>query len=76
MKPGTAKAGVEAVAQEPPRWLDRLLGACLTILVGAAAISIAVHLIEAVWTSLVIILTAGGFIGLVVVLVRNRSRGW
>lgn len=61
---------------DPRSWLDRLFGACLMILLGAVAISIAVHLIEAVWTSLVIIVSVGAFIGLAVVLVQNHSRGW
>ena len=61
---------------DPRSWLDRLLGACLMVLVGAAAISIAVHLIEAVWTSLLIIVSVGAFIAVALMVVRARSRGW
>jgi len=64
------------VSQEPVRWLDRLVGVCLTILVGAAAISIAVHLIESVWASLVIIVGVGAFIALAVLLLHSRWRRW
>lgn len=62
--------------QEPARWLDRFVGACLTTLVGAAAISIAVHLIEAVWTSLVIIVGVGAFIASAAWFLHSRWRRW
>jgi VIT1/CCC1 family predicted Fe2+/Mn2+ transporter len=64
------------VTSDPRSWLDRLLAVCFMVLAGAAAISIAVHLIEAVWTSLVVIVSVGVFLVLAFVAVRARSRGW
>lgn len=56
--------------------LDRLFGVCLTILLGAAAIYIAVHLIEAVWTALLVMLGVGTFVALAWLFVRSRNQGW
>jgi len=61
---------------DPRSLLDRLLGVCLTLLMGAAAIHIAVRLVEAVWTALLVILGVGAFVGLAWVFVRGRSQGW
>jgi hypothetical protein len=61
---------------DPGSMLDRLVGACLMILVGAVAISIAVHLIEAVWSALLVILSVGLFLAVAIVVVRSRNQGW
>lgn len=61
----------------PSSLLDKLVGLCLTVLVGATALYVAVHLIEAVWTALLVILAVGAFIGLAVLLLCSRSyNGW
>lgn len=57
----------------PQSWLDKLVGLCLTVLVGAAALYIAVHLIEAVWTALLIIVAISLFVGMAVLILRSRS---
>jgi hypothetical protein len=64
------------VSYQPSSWLDQLVGACFSLLVGAAAVFIAVRLILAVWTALLVILGVAGF-GLVAVMVlQGRRRGW
>ena len=59
----------------PKSMLDKLVGLCLSLLVGAAAIFIAVHLIEAVWTALLVIVGVGAFIAVAALLLRGRSHG-
>lgn len=61
---------------DPRSWFDKAIGVCLGVLVGAAALYIAVHLLIAVADALLIILGVGAFIGLAVVLLRNRRNGW
>lgn len=56
--------------------LDRLIGTCLALLFGAAAVYIAVRLIEAIWTSLVIILVIAGVVTFGVLAARARWRDW
>jgi hypothetical protein len=64
------------VSQEPSRWLDRLVSACFSVLLGALALYGAVWLLRAVWVVLVI----GGVVvtitGLMFLALRGRSRGW
>jgi hypothetical protein len=55
--------------------LDKLVGICLSVLVGATAIFIAVRLIEAVWAALLVIVGVGAFVAVAVVLLRTRSNG-
>lgn len=56
--------------------LDRLIGGCLTLLVAAVAVYVAVRLIEAVWTALMVIglVVLGGWTAFVVY--RQRTGGW
>ncbi len=60
---------------DPRGLLDKLVGVCLSLLVGAAAIFIAVQLIEAVWTALLVIVGVGAFVFVAVLLLRGRSSG-
>lgn len=61
----------------PRGMLDRLVGACLSLLVAGAAVFIAVRLVEAVWTVLLVILGVGMFMACgVVLLLRSRRGGW
>jgi small basic protein len=62
-------------SRDPTSLIDKLVGLCFSLLVGAAAIYIAVQLIEAVWTALLVMLGVGLFIGLAVLVHRSRSRG-
>lgn len=63
-------------SSDPRTWMDRAIGTCLGALVGALAIYVAVRLIEAVWSVLLVIVSVGLLlVGLVVVL-RARIRGW
>jgi hypothetical protein len=56
--------------------LDRAVGVCLTILAGAAALYIAVRLIEAIWVTLLIILAIAGAVAVAIAVIRYRSNGW
>ena len=60
---------------DPRGLLDKAVGVCLSLLVGAAAVFIAVKLIEAVWTALLVILGVAVFIGLAVAIIRGRTTG-
>jgi thiol:disulfide interchange protein len=56
--------------------LDRLIGACFGLLLGAAALYLAARLIESVaWILLTIIGVLAGS-GLLVAWLRSRNRGW
>jgi hypothetical protein len=61
---------------DPRSWLDKLVGVCLSLLVGAAAIYIAVRLLQAVWTALLVIVGVGLVVALSVAMLRARGRGW
>lgn len=58
----------------PSSLLDKLVGLCITVLVGATALYVAVHLIEAVWAALLVIVAVGFFLAVAVALLRGRSR--
>ena len=60
----------------PRGLLDRLVGLCLSFLVAAVALSVAVHLIEAVWNALLLILAVGAFVVLTLELLHRRGGGW
>jgi len=61
---------------DPRSLIDKLLGASVGLLIGALVLSAAVHLLESVWVALLIItLTIVLIIGLIMLL-RNRYRGW
>jgi hypothetical protein len=61
---------------DPRSWPDKLVGLCMTLLIGAAAVYIAVRLIEAVWTALLVILGVGAFLAVAITLLRTRNQGW
>ncbi|MDQ1736454.1 MAG: hypothetical protein QOH56_2705 [Pseudonocardiales bacterium] len=60
----------------PGSWPDKLVSLCVTLLIGAVAVFIAVKLIEAVWTALLVMLGVGTFLAVAALLLRNRNRGW
>ena len=60
----------------PSSWLDRLVGACLALLMGAIAVFVAVRLIEAVWQGLLAVLGALLLLSIGVAVVRAHLRGW
>ena len=61
---------------DPRSWLDKAVGVCLAVLVGAGALFIAVKLIEAVATALIVIVSVGLFVAFGVAVIRARNRGW
>jgi hypothetical protein len=61
---------------DPQPWLDKLVGTCLSVLVGAVGIYVAVRLIEAVWAVLLVIVGTGVIVAASVSLLRSRNRGW
>lgn len=60
----------------PSSWFDYMVGLCLSLLVAATAVYIAVRLIEAVWTALLLILGIGLFITAGVLVLRSRRNSW
>jgi len=64
------------MSYRPSSWLDQLVGACFSLLVGAAALYLAVRLIEAVWVMLVIVVLAAAGMAGVVAWLRSRRQGW
>lgn len=60
----------------PKSWLDRAVGACLSVLIGAAAVYIAVRLVEAVWTALLVIGGVLIVVAVAVAVLRYRRDGW
>jgi hypothetical protein len=63
-------------SSEPRSLLSRAIGACISVLVGAATLYLAVRLIESVAVALCIMAGAVVLVGVVVVFVRHRGRGW
>jgi hypothetical protein len=63
-------------SSDPRSWLDKAVGVCLAALVGAAALYIAVRLIQAVAAVLLVVLGVGVFVALAVALLRARNGGW
>ena len=61
---------------DPKTFIDRLVGVCLSLLIGAAAVFIAVKLVEAVWTALLVILGVAAFLAIAYAFLRNRRQGW
>lgn len=61
---------------DPRGLVDRLVAACLSLLVGATAVYVAVRLIEAVWNVLVIIGIVALFVIVSITLLRRRTDGW
>jgi len=64
------------VTEEPQRWLDRLVGACISVLIGALALYGAVWLLRAMWPQLTVVaLTAAVIVG-VFSWWQGRRSGW
>jgi hypothetical protein len=56
--------------------LDRFIGACMTVLLGATALFVAVKLLEAIWIALVVIAFTASFVTIAVVVLRGRRDSW
>jgi hypothetical protein len=56
--------------------MDKAVGVCLSLLVGAAAVFIAVKLIEAVWMALLVIIAVSVFLAIAAAISRARNRYW
>lgn len=52
-------------------WLDRAVGACFMVLVGAAALFWAVRLLEAIWQALLVIGLVAGLLTAIVAIFRR-----
>lgn len=65
-----------AVIQEPQRWLDRLVAACINVLIGALALYGAVWLLRAIWPELVMVTVLGGCTAGLIGWLRRRQNGW
>ncbi|AWG66310.1 hypothetical protein DDT46_22655 [Mycobacteroides abscessus] len=57
-------------------WLDRLFGACITLLFGAFALYCAVQLLASIWPRLVAIVGTGALIAVAVVVYRTTQNRW
>jgi len=71
-----ATVGQSAMNLSPQSWLDQLIGVCFSLLLGAAAIYLAVQLLEAVWQVLLVILGVVGAAGIGIAVLRARNQGW
>jgi hypothetical protein len=71
-----ATIGQSTVNLSPQSWLDQLIGVCFSLLLGAAAIYLAVQLLEAVWQVLLVILGIIGAAGIGIAVLRARNQGW
>lgn len=60
----------------PKSWIDKLVGVCVGLLVGSVALYAAVRLLEAIWSTLLIILGGGLLVAVLIAVWRARSRGW
>ena len=61
---------------DPGSWLDSLVGACFSVLVGAVALFVAVRLVESVWIVIVLGFIVCAALTGAIVMLRRRSRGW
>lgn len=64
------------MSMRPQSRLDQLVGACVSLLVAAVAVYVAVKLILAVWVVLVAIIGATTLLLAATALVRHRRGGW
>ena len=56
--------------------MDRLLDACVTVLVGALTLYGAVWLLRAIWPELVVVAVVTGAIVVLISWWRGRQAGW
>ncbi|MDQ1742951.1 MAG: hypothetical protein QOE23_1290 [Pseudonocardiales bacterium] len=63
-------------SSDPRGWIDKLVGAAMSVLVAALALYIAAQLVAAVWTILVACVAVAAVIGLAILVLRSRSGGW
>ncbi|MFL6137362.1 MAG: hypothetical protein ACJ74O_06115 [Frankiaceae bacterium] len=62
--------------QSPRSWLERLIGACLGVLLCALMLHVAAVLIESAWVVLAVTAGAGLMLVAAVVWWRGRFRDW
>ena len=67
---------VNAGPGNPRGLLDKLVGACLSLLIGAIALYAAVKLVAAIWSTLLVILGGTLLVGVLVAVWRRRNRDW
>lgn len=51
------------MSDSPEGWVDRLVGACVSVLVGALALYGAVYVVRSIWPVLAILTLVGVIIG-------------
>jgi hypothetical protein len=61
---------------DPRSWLDKLVGGCVGVLLGATALYVAVRLIQSIAAVLLVILGVVAFVALVLAWLHSRNRGW
>lgn len=66
----------EVVGRDRLSLVDRLVGAGFSLLVAAVAVYVAVRLVLAVWTALLVIAGVATCVGLAVTFLRSRNRRW
>ena len=64
---------------QPRSWLNQAFGACITVLLAALALTIAAHLLMAIWRVLAVAAVVAGGLFVAAAVVRHfiaRSRYW
>jgi heme/copper-type cytochrome/quinol oxidase subunit 2 len=64
------------VSNEPQRWLDRLVSACVSVFMGALALYGAVWLLSLVWTQLLVIIVVVVVATVAIAVWRFRQSRW
>lgn len=61
---------------DPQRWLERLVGACASLFMGALALYGAIWLLSQVWVALLVIAIVVGIVITVMAIWRFRQSRW
>lgn len=60
------------MSDQPDRWVDRLVGTCTSVLIGALALWGAVYIVRSIWPALAILAFAAVILGVA----YHRFRQW
>ncbi len=63
-------------SNDPPKWADQFVGACIGVLVGSLALYGAVLVIQHIWVWLCVSLLTGSGIACLVWWLRRRAGRW
>jgi len=61
---------------QPGTWPDKLVGYCISFLVGSIVLYAAIQLLTAIWSTLLLILGGCLFVAVLVPAWRSRSQRW